>query len=117
MTAKCDHYLRKCAIVPNVAVVRETISNKAQVSLFDVLLDGVEQLLFGDFHLRVGEARNFNDHVEDTVVAVGEEGDVMEGRDHGAILLDEDAVFYRVYQRIKREEGKGGTHRGCLEPQ
>lgn len=97
-------------------MVREAIANEAQVSLFYVLLDGIERLLFGDFHLRVGEARNFDNHVEDALVAVYEEGDVMEGRDNGAVLFDVDAVVCHAVVRTEENEWKDETNRGCWEP-
>ena len=88
-------HLGECAIVPDVPVVGEAVADKAQLASFDVLLDRVEQLLLGDLHLGVGPARHLDDHVEDTVGLVGKEGDVVEGRDDGLILLDVDAMVYR----------------------
>jgi hypothetical protein len=85
--------LRKRPVVPDIPVVRETVSNVSQSTFFNILLDRVELLLLGDLHLGVGPARDFDDHVEDTLALVGEEGDVMEGRDGGAICFDVDAVF------------------------
>jgi hypothetical protein len=46
--------------------------------------------------LRVGPTRNLHDHVQDRLLLVGVEGDVVEGRDGHAILLDVDAVLERV---------------------
>ena len=74
-------------------MVGEAVANIAQSALLDVLLDGVEGLLLGDLHLRVGPARDLNNHVQDAIVLVGEEGDVMEGRDDAAVLLDEHTVL------------------------
>jgi hypothetical protein len=47
-------------------------------------------------HLSIGPTRHLDDHVEDRLLLVGIEGDVVEGRDGHAILLDEDAVLERV---------------------
>ena len=89
-----DTYLGEGTVVPDVTVVGEAVADVAQTALLDVLLDGVEGLLLGDLHLRVGPAGDLNDHVEDGVVLVGEERDVVEGRHHTAIVLDVDAVLY-----------------------
>ena len=85
--------LRESTVVPDVTVVREAVADVAQTALLDILLDGVEGLLLGDLHLGVGPAGDLNNHVEDPVVLVGEEGDVVEGRDDLAILLDVHAVL------------------------
>jgi hypothetical protein len=74
-------------------VVGEAVSHIAQATLLDVLLDGVERLLLGDFHLGIGPAGNFDDHVENAIVPICKERDVMERRDDLAVLLDVDAVF------------------------
>ena len=62
-------------------MVREAVADVAKTALLDILLDGVEGLTGGDLHLRVGPAWDLDDHIEDTLVLVGEERDVMEGRD------------------------------------
>lgn len=51
------------AIVPDVAVVGETVAHEAQLSTLDVLLDRVEGLLLRDLHLRIRPARDLDDHV------------------------------------------------------
>ena len=71
--------LRESTVVPDVTMVREAVPNIAQLALLDVLFDGIEGLLLGDLHLGVGPTRNLDDHVEDVLVDVGEEGDVVEG--------------------------------------
>ena len=73
--------------------MREAVADEAQSALFDVLLDRVEQFLLGDLHLGVGPTRHLDDHVEDAVGLVGKEGDVMEGRQDSAVVLDVDAVL------------------------
>lgn len=65
-------HLRESTVVPNVTVVREAVADVTETTLLDILLDGVECLLFGDLHLGVGPSGNLDDHVEDTVVLVGE---------------------------------------------
>ena len=46
--------------------------------------------------LGVGPAGDLNDHVEDGLLLVGIEGDIVEGRDGLAILLDVDTVLQGV---------------------
>ncbi len=48
-------------------------------------------------HLRIGPARDLDDHVEDGMRLVGVERDIMEGRDRHAIPLDVNAVLERVW--------------------
>lgn len=86
-------HLRERAVVPDVPVVGEAVAYKTELALLDILLDGVEELLLGDFHLGVGPAGNFDDHVHDTHILVSEQRDIMERRHWLAILLDEDAVL------------------------
>lgn len=73
-------------------MVREAIANEAKFTLLDVLLDVVKVSLLVDLHLGVGPTRDLDDHIEDALVLVDEEGDVVEGRDDVAIFLDVDAV-------------------------
>lgn len=49
-----------------------------------------------DLKLGVGPARNLNNHVEDGLVLVGIQGNVVEGGDGDAILLDVDPVLEGV---------------------
>lgn len=46
--------------------------------------------------LGVGPSRDLNDHVQDGLLSIGVEGDVVEGRDGLAILLDINTVLQRV---------------------
>lgn len=85
-------YLGESTVVPDVTVVGEAVADIAETTLFDVLLDGIESFAGRDLHFCICPAGDLDDHVEDTLVLVGEEGDVMEGGDDGTILLDEDAV-------------------------
>ena len=87
-------HLRESTVVPDITVVGEAVANIAQSALLDILLDGVEGLAGGDLHLCVGPAGHLDDHIEDARVLVGEEGDVVEGGDAGAILLDENAMIW-----------------------
>lgn len=41
-------YLREGTVVPEVAFVWEAVANEAEFAFLDVLLNGVEGLLFGD---------------------------------------------------------------------
>ena len=88
-------YLREGAVVPDVPVVGEAVADVTQAALLNVLLDGVEGLLLGDLHFRVGPARDLDDHVQDAIVLVGEERNVVEGGDDGLVgrLLDEHTVL------------------------
>jgi hypothetical protein len=90
---KSQTCLGEATVVPDVTVVRETVANVAQATLFNVLLDRIEQLFFGYLHLCVGPARDLHDHVENAIVLVREEGNVMERRDNGSILFDVDTMF------------------------
>ncbi len=80
-------------------MVGEAIAHVTQATLLDVLFDGVERLLLGDFHLCIGPAGNLDYHVEDAIVPICKERDVMERRNDLAILLDVDAMF--CYTSIK----------------
>ena len=74
-------------------MVGEAVPHEAQSTLFNILFDRIELFLFGNFHLGVGPTGNFDYHVEDTLVLVGEKRDVMERRDDTSILLDINAMF------------------------
>jgi hypothetical protein len=41
-------YLGKRAIVPEITVMREAVPNVAKLTLLDILLNGIEELLFCD---------------------------------------------------------------------
>lgn len=71
--------LGESAVVPDIPVVGEAVPNEAELALLDILLDGVEGFLLGDLHLGVGPAGDLDDHVEDTSILVGEQGDVVPG--------------------------------------
>ena len=88
----CTH-LGESTVVPNVSVVGEAVSDVSKLAALDVLLDGVEGFLFRDLHFCVGPAGDFDDHIENAMILVGEEGDVVEGGDDGTILLDEDTML------------------------
>ena len=68
--------LGESTVVPDVSVVGETVANETELALLDVLLDRVERLFLGDLHLGVGPSGYLNDHVEDGLGLIGEEGDV-----------------------------------------
>ena len=52
--------------------------------------------LLTDLELGIGPARNLDNHVQDGLLRVGVQGNIVEGRDGHAILLDVDAVLQRV---------------------
>jgi len=74
--------LGESAIIPDVPVVREAVTDIAKLASLDVLFDGVEGLFLGDFHLGIGPSRNLDDHVEDAILLISVERNVMERRDH-----------------------------------
>jgi hypothetical protein len=41
-------HLRKCAVIPDVALVWETVSNISKSAVLDILLNGVEELVPGN---------------------------------------------------------------------
>jgi hypothetical protein len=86
-------YLRESTIIPDVAVVGETVAHVAQAAFLDILLDRIERLLLAYFHLGVGPTGNLDDHVQDPVVFVSEKRDVVERGDDIAVLLDVDSMF------------------------
>jgi hypothetical protein len=94
-----DTYLRECTIVPNITMMRETIADESESTTFDVLFDRVEGLLFRDFHLCIRPARYFDDHIQDSIVAICEEGDIVERGDNISVLFDEDPVFYSEFRQ------------------
>jgi len=40
-------------IVPQVALVREAVANESELAFFDVLLDGIQEFIFGNLKLRI----------------------------------------------------------------
>lgn len=114
-------------VVPQVTLVGEAVADVAKLALLDVLLDGVEKLLLGDLvgkssvskavhqhgkqkgrpgqawetnlELGIGPAGDLDDHVQDALLLVGVQGDVVEGGDGDAILLNVDAVLQSVGSR------------------
>ena len=87
--------LRESTVVPDVSVVGEAVPHETESVFLYVLLDGVEGLVLGDLHLRVGPAGDLDDHVQDAIVLVGEEGNVVERGDDSAVALREDTVLCR----------------------
>jgi len=83
-------------VVPEISLVGEAVTDVTELSLLDVLLDGVECLLLRDLHLCVGPPWNLNNHVEDGLGLICVEGDIVEWGDWDTILLDEDTVIEGV---------------------
>ena len=77
-------------------MVGEAVAHEAQATLFDILLDGIERLFLGNFHLGVRPAGNLDNHVENAIALIGEERDIMERGDDQAILLDINAMLYLI---------------------
>lgn len=94
-------YLGKGAIVPQIAVVWETVANVSELALFHILLDWVHGLFFGDLrftgvnslllkqlgqsigltdlHLGVGPSWDLDDHIQNGLLLIGVQGNVMKG--------------------------------------
>ena len=85
--------LGESTIVPDVTMVREAIADETQATFFDVLFNGVEGFLLGDFHLGVGPTGNLDDHVEDAIVLVGKEWNVVPRGNDSAVSLDVHSVI------------------------
>jgi len=105
--------LREGTVVPDVAVVGETVANETQTALFYVLLDGIEWLILRDLALGVGPTGDLDDHVEDAMALVGKERNVVEGGDDGSVLFRVDAMFEGVgstddTRRELRNHRRGG---------
>jgi hypothetical protein len=93
--------------------VREAVADVAELALLGVLEDGVELLLLGDLELGVGPAGDLDNHVEDGAVLVGEEGDIVEGRDDLAVLLEEGAELCRCTRAVSvRQDLPASTSTG-----
>jgi len=92
-------------------MVGEAIANVAQSTLLDILFDGVESLFFTYLHFSVGPAGNFNDHVEDAVILVREEGDVVPWADGGlgGSRFEVRAVLWEILNRA----GRDGRSQAC----
>jgi hypothetical protein len=86
-------YLGESTVIPNISVMREAVADITQATFLDVLLNRIERFLFGYFHLCVGPSRNFDNHVQDTIVLISEKRDVVKRRHDGSILFDENTVF------------------------
>lgn len=107
-------YLREGAIVPDVTVMGETVSDKTKPSLFDILLDRIELFFLGNLHLSVRPARHLDDHVEDAIVLVCKEGNIMERRYDVAVLLDKDAMLYRWHHECQSRALMIVGHTQCI---
>jgi hypothetical protein len=88
--------LGESTIIPDVSVVGEAVAHEAQAALFDILLDGIEGLLLGNFHLGIRPAGNFDNHVENPIGLIGEERDIVERRDNLAVVLGINPMFWSI---------------------
>ena len=83
----------------------EAVAHESKLALLDVLLDRIQELFFRDldlcqylyavlvlcsthFQLSIGPSWDLNYHVQDSLLLIGIERNVVEGRDRSAILLD-----------------------------
>ena len=100
--AECEHcpsslynkYLREGTIVPDVPSIRETVADESELALLDILLDRIEGLFLGNFHLCVRPSGNFDDHVQDPRLLVREEWDIMPWRHNLTVELGIDAMLW-----------------------
>lgn len=105
--------LRKGTVVPDVALVREAVANKAQLALLGVLLERVEVLLLADLHLGVGPSGDLDNHVEDRLALIGEQRHIVERRRRhtGLGVLEVDTIVERVGRANSTSlEVLGGSH-------
>lgn len=71
------------------------------------------------FELSIGPSRDLDNHVEDSLVLIGKQGDVVEERDGDAILLNVYSVLESVgsshlADRVRRSHGGLGLCLGVL---
>ena len=52
---KIETYSWKSTIVPEVTLVWEAVANKPELALLYILLDGVEELVFGNLYRAVSQ--------------------------------------------------------------
>jgi hypothetical protein len=97
-------YLGESAVVPDISVVREAVAHITEPALLDILLDGIEGLFLGDFHLGIGPSRDFDDHVEDAILLISVERNIVERRDDRSMLFDEDAMLWDVISRFYKTD-------------
>ena len=72
-------------------MMRETISHESQFTLLNVLLDGIEILVFRNLLFGIGPTGDFNDHIEDLRTRSGrrcEKGDIVPWGDDDTVLLE-----------------------------
>jgi hypothetical protein len=80
-------------------MMRETIPDKSQFPLFNVLFDRIVVFIFADFLFGVGPSWDFDDHVEDLGTCCGRRGkkrNIMPWRNNDTVLFKEDSVIERV---------------------
>lgn len=58
--------------------------------------------------LSIGPPRNLNNHVQDGLLLIGIEGNIVEGGDGNAILLDVDTVLQGVWSSNLAKTEVGG---------
>jgi hypothetical protein len=86
--------LGESSVIPNITVMGKTVADESKFAFLDILLYGIEELVFRDLHLGIGPSRNLDDHVEDTVPLVGEKRDIVEWGYNSPILLDKHTMFW-----------------------
>jgi len=69
--------LRESTVVPEITLVGEAIADESKLALLDILLDRVQVLLLAYLHLGIGPSWNLDDHVQDSLLLIGIQGDVV----------------------------------------
>jgi hypothetical protein len=72
------------------------VSDEGQLKELESRKRQEEFAYLADFKFAIGPSWDLNDHVQDSLLLVGIEGDVVEGGDWNTILLDVDAVLQSV---------------------
>lgn len=78
-------------------MVGETVADETQTTFFDVLLDGIEGLIPGDFDLGIGPTGDLDNHVEDAIALISKERNVVEGGDDASTVFRVDTMFWWVW--------------------
>jgi len=79
--------LGESTIVPGVTLSTIDISDVAELSVLDILLDWVELFRNTNFNLRVGSLWDFKNEVENSLLSVNFDGDIVPWGDSLTILL------------------------------
>ena len=97
-------------------MMRETIPDKSQFALLDILFDRIVIIVLGDLLLGIRPTGDLDNHIENLRTCCGrrsEKGDIMPRRDYNTILLKEDAVLEGIRGAyISQSNSKSGAKTG-----